>query len=64
MGACIRNCRLREAADELAMSPGRPVGEIAESLAFSAPDFTRAFRRSYGVAPQEFREFGAELLRA
>jgi AraC-like DNA-binding protein len=64
LAAYIRNCRLREAADELALSPGRAVGEIAESLAFSASDFTRAFRRSYGVAPQAFREFGADLLRA
>jgi AraC-like DNA-binding protein len=59
----IRNCRLREAADELAGGRGLAIRDIAEYLSFSAPDFTRAFRRSYGMSPQEFRVLGKELLK-
>lgn len=62
LAAYIRNCRLREAAEELASAPGLAIREIAEGLSFSAPDFTRAFRRSYGVSPREFRMLGRELL--
>ena len=63
LAAYIRNCRLREAAEDLAGAPALAIKEIAEGLSFSAPDFTRAFRRSYGVSPQEFRVLGRELLR-
>jgi len=62
--AFIRNCRLREAADRLAHARAAPVGQIADALGFScASDFTRAFRRAYGMAPQEFRAMGLDWLR-
>jgi AraC-like DNA-binding protein len=36
--------------------------EIAYGLGFSsASDFTRAFRRAYGMAPQDFRALGLDL---
>jgi len=54
--AYIRNRRLRKAADELVRSRSAAVAEIGDRLGFSyAADFTRAFRRAYGVPPQEFR---------
>jgi AraC-like DNA-binding protein len=56
LGAYIRNCRLREAVDELVNFPNLPVAGIAYGLGFkSASDFTRAFRRAYGMAPQDLR---------
>lgn len=56
LGAYIRHCRLREAASELVRTPKVTVMEIAYSLCFSsASDFIRAFRRCYGVTPQDFR---------
>jgi AraC-like DNA-binding protein len=56
LGAYIRHCRLREAANELVRSPKVVVTEIAYGLCFSsASDFIRAFRRCYGMTPQEFR---------
>ena len=56
LGAYIRNCRLREAVDELVNFPNLPVAGIAYGLDFkSASDFTRAFRRTYGMTPQELR---------
>ncbi|MFK2892412.1 helix-turn-helix domain-containing protein [Dyella flagellata] len=59
----IRNCRLRVAADELVRSRSIAVAEIGHRLGFSGPsDFTRAFRRAYGVAPREFRALGLEWL--
>ncbi|MCA1324064.1 helix-turn-helix domain-containing protein [Herbaspirillum sp. alder98] len=62
--AYIRQCRLSAAAIELVEMPNAPVAEIAYGLGFSsASDFTRAFRRSYGMAPQEFRAGGAHWLR-
>jgi AraC-like DNA-binding protein len=52
----IRNRRLREAADELVRFPDIPVIEIAYGLGFnSASDFTRAFRRGFGLPPQDLR---------
>lgn len=56
LGAYIRHCRLREAASELVRSPKLVVTEIAYGLCFnSASDFIRAFRRFYGMTPQDFR---------
>lgn len=56
LGAYIRNRRLREAADELVQHPHLAVTDIAYGLGFkSASDFTRAFRRAYGMAPQDLR---------
>ena len=61
--AYIRNCRLREAADELVRSRSTPIADIGGRLGFSyAADFTRAFRRAYGMAPQEFRALELEWL--
>lgn len=52
----IRNCRLREAASELVRAPYLTISDIARDLGFqSASSFSRAFRRNYGVAPQDFR---------
>jgi AraC-like DNA-binding protein len=60
LGAYIRHLRLRQAADELAHRPQLSVTEIAYGLGFaSSSDFTRAFRRSYGMAPRDFREASA-----
>jgi AraC-like DNA-binding protein len=65
LAAYIRNCRLREAANELVDSPARPVMEIADDLHFgSHSDFARAFRRDYGRTPQEFRALGRDMLRS
>lgn len=61
--AYIRNCRLREAADELVRSRSATITDISGRLGFSyAADFTRAFRRAYGMAPQEFRALELEWL--
>ena len=61
--AYIRQCRLSAAATELVDMPHAAVSEIAYGLGFSsASDFTRAFRRSYGMSPQEFRASGAHWL--
>lgn len=52
----IRNCRLREAADELVRFPHKAVVEIAYGLGFnSASDFNHAFRRAYDMPPVDFR---------
>lgn len=65
LGAYIRNRRLREAADELVRSPDLAVTDIAYGLGFkSASDFTRAFRRTYGMAPQDLRVHALMLRRA
>jgi AraC-like DNA-binding protein len=56
--AYIRHLRLRAAADDLIRLPGVPITDIAFSVGFkSATDFTRAFRRAYGFAPQEVRTY-------
>lgn len=56
LGRYIINCRLREAANEIVRYPDRQIIEIAYSLGFnSASDFTRAFRRHYGMSPQDHR---------
>lgn len=62
IGTYIRNRRLREAAEELAGAPHVSIMEIAYGWSFNSPsDFTRAFRRAYGLAPQDFRALGLEL---
>ncbi|MHC2337461.1 helix-turn-helix domain-containing protein [Bradyrhizobium sp. USDA 4454] len=49
--------RLRAAHAELVGSPDRQVQEIAYRHGFKlASDFTRAFRREFGVSPREMRE--------
>ncbi|MPQ69614.1 MULTISPECIES: helix-turn-helix domain-containing protein [Pseudomonas] len=64
LGAYIRNRRLREAADELVKSPNVPVTDIAYGLGFkSASDFSRAFRRTYEMAPQDLRFIASQRLR-
>ena len=56
LGAYIRHLRLRRAAHDLAQTPNMTVTDIAYGLGFkSASDFTRAFRRAYEMAPQDFR---------
>lgn len=58
----IRNCKLREAADELIRSPETAIMEIAYGLCFnSASNFTHTFRRGYGMAPQDFRALALDL---
>jgi AraC-like DNA-binding protein len=65
LGAYIRNRRLREAASELIRYPHLQVIDIAYGLGFkSASDFTRAFRRAYGMSPQDARARASELQRA
>ena len=52
----IRNRRLRAASEELVRMTHVPVTEIAYGLGFgSASNFARAFRRAYGMTPQELR---------
>ncbi|WP_083383879.1 helix-turn-helix transcriptional regulator [Cupriavidus sp. USMAHM13] len=59
LGAYIRHLRLRAAADDLVRYPGLTVQEVAYAVGFqSASDFTRAFRRAYGMAPLEMRHYG------
>ena len=37
------------------LSAGKSVGQIAEVLGYSTPyNFSRAFKRQYGVAPREY----------
>jgi len=56
LGAYIRHLRLRHAADDLVRYPHLMVTDVAYGVGFKSPsDFTRAFRRAYGMSPQEFR---------
>jgi AraC-like DNA-binding protein len=56
LGAYIRALRLRAAADDLVRFPTVPIKDIGYSVGFkSASDFTRAFRRTYEMTPQEMR---------
>ena len=56
LAAYIRHCRLSEACNELVRLAHVPVAEIAYGLGFgSASQFARAFRRAYGMTPQELR---------
>ncbi|WP_459615453.1 helix-turn-helix domain-containing protein [Bordetella sp. 2513F-2] len=57
LGAYIRHRRLREAASELLRYSGLPVADVGYGLGFaSASDFSRAFRRAFGLSPGELRE--------
>lgn len=61
--AYIRNCRLREAADELIKFPQLSVTAIAYGLDFKSPSaFNRAFRRFYEMAPQDLRALALQRL--
>lgn len=63
LAAYIRNCRLWAAATELIELPKAPVTEIAYGLGFgSIADFSRAFKRSYGLSPLDFRTAGGHWL--
>lgn len=56
LGTYIRHVRLRTAAHDLVHFPHVPVQDIGFALGFkSASDFSRAFRRAFGVAPQDLR---------
>ncbi|MCY0854914.1 helix-turn-helix transcriptional regulator [Cupriavidus sp. D39] len=58
LGAYIRHMRLRTAANDIVRFPGIAVKDVAYSVGFkSASDFTRAFRRAFGVTPQDLREY-------
>jgi AraC-like DNA-binding protein len=62
--AYIRNCRLRQAAEELIDAQPLPVAHMAARLGFNShSDFTRAFRRAYGVAPLDFKAMQLEWMR-
>jgi AraC-like DNA-binding protein len=64
VGAYIRHLRLRHAADELIRYPNLAIVEIAYGLGFkSASDFTRAFRRAYDMAPQDFRALAGKVVK-
>jgi AraC-like DNA-binding protein len=61
VGAYIRHIRLRHAADDLIRKPQTAVANIGYELGFkSATDFTRAFRRAYGMTPLDFRTLTAQ----
>jgi AraC-like DNA-binding protein len=63
LSAYIRHQRLRSAADDLARYPHMAVTNIAYGAGFkSASDFTRAFRRAYGMAPQDFRAMAVKVV--
>jgi AraC-like DNA-binding protein len=53
----IQQKRLRAAHAELVARPDRQVQEIAYRYGFKlASDFTRAYRREFGMSPREARE--------
>jgi AraC-like DNA-binding protein len=61
----IRQRRLRAAADEIVRFPDLAIKDIAFGLGFaSASDFTRAFRRAFGLSPQDFRKQAAQSVPA
>lgn len=65
LNAYIRHQRLRRAADDLVRYPALPVTDIAYGVGFrSASDFTRAFRRAFGMAPQDLRAVALKAARA
>ncbi len=63
LGDWLRSERLSGAAKELLDAPGTTIADIAAMWAF--PDhanFTRAFRRAFGVSPREYRMHQARAL--
>lgn len=59
-GEWIRNHRLAGAAQSLRDHPDTSIGRIADLWAFpDQANFTRAFRRAYGVSPREYRHHHA-----
>lgn len=64
LAAYVRNCRLREAANELVLAPETAIAKIARDLAFQSPaHFSRVFRSAYGMAPLDFRTMRLDWLR-
>lgn len=64
LASYVRNCRLREAANELVLAPETAIAEIARDLAFQSPaHFSRVFRSAYGMAPLDFRAMQLDWLR-
>lgn len=56
LGNYIQYLRLRTAADDLLRFPSVQIKDVAYSLGFgSASAFTRAFRRTFDIAPQDIR---------
>ena len=58
--ALVKRIRMGKAVEYL-LSSDAPVGEIAERVGYhSADHFSRVFRGSYGVSPQEYRRRGGK----
>lgn len=65
LAAYIRHCRLQEAAMQLIRVPRIPVSQVAHNVGFTShSDFSRAFHRTYGAPPLEFRSMGLAWLHA
>lgn len=59
-GDWVRTQRLAGAAQSLREHADTPIGRIADHWAFpDQANFTRAFRRAYGVSPREYRHHAA-----
>ncbi|QGZ65484.1 AraC family transcriptional regulator [Paraburkholderia acidisoli] len=57
LGAYLQGLRLRAAAAELVRYPSIPIKDVGYAFGFgSASAFTRAFRRSFDLAPQDLRQ--------
>jgi AraC-like DNA-binding protein len=60
-----RKERLRRAASVLVANPGTTIKQVARLLGFDDPNyFAKAFRRTFGVSPTEYRQKGASTPRA
>ena len=51
----VNGIRLEEAVKLLREEPGRPIGDIAETVGFTFANFRVAFKQAYGITPAEFR---------